>query len=150
MEQLVAAIQKAEADAATLAKEIAQLDEDISVYEGDKKAATEVTACVFGLMSDALSPKRRSSLQTVSRRVFRGRLSFFASQSCTLRFITRARIRSTRCKVHRAQLHQTYSSVQAEHIRTQHVLRSITARDQGVRETRGSVSRCARWRTRTT
>merc|ERR550514_2028036 len=42
MEQLVAAIQKAEADAATLAKEIAQLDEDISVYEGDKKAATEV------------------------------------------------------------------------------------------------------------
>ena len=43
MEQLVAAIQKAEADAATLAKEIAQLDEDISVYEGDKKAATEVT-----------------------------------------------------------------------------------------------------------
>ena len=38
----VAAIQKAEADAATLAKEIAQLDEDISVYEGDKKAATEV------------------------------------------------------------------------------------------------------------
>ena len=41
MEQLVAAIQKAEADAATLAKEIAQLDEDISVYEGDKKAATE-------------------------------------------------------------------------------------------------------------
>ena len=53
MEQLVAAIQKAEADAATLAKEIAQLDEDISVYEGDKKAATEVTACVFGLMSDS-------------------------------------------------------------------------------------------------
>merc|ERR1719389_435424 len=42
MEQLVAAIQKAEADAATLAKEIAQLAEDISVYEGDKKAATEV------------------------------------------------------------------------------------------------------------
>jgi len=42
MEQLVAAIQKAEADAATLAKEIAQLDEDISVWEGDKKAATEV------------------------------------------------------------------------------------------------------------
>merc|ERR1719389_749059 len=42
MEQLVAAIQKAEADAATLAKEIAHLDEDISVYEGDKKAATEV------------------------------------------------------------------------------------------------------------
>merc|ERR1719460_2420981 len=42
MEQLVAAIQKAEADAATLAKEIAGLDEDISVWEGDKKAATEV------------------------------------------------------------------------------------------------------------
>merc|ERR1719503_387416 len=42
MEQLSAAIQKAEADAATLAKEIAQLDEDISVWEGDKKAASEV------------------------------------------------------------------------------------------------------------
>merc|ERR1719460_276945 len=42
MEQLTASIQKAEADAATLAKEIAQLDEDISVWEGDKKAATEV------------------------------------------------------------------------------------------------------------
>ena len=47
MEQLVAAIQKAEADAATLAKEIAQLDEDISVYEGDKKAATEVNRSFF-------------------------------------------------------------------------------------------------------
>ena len=112
MEQLVAAIQKAEADAATLAKEIAQLDEDISVYEGDKKAATEVTACVFGLMSDALSPNRKSSLQTVSRRAFRRRLPLFASQSCTLRFITRARIHSTRCKVHLAQLHRIYSSVQ--------------------------------------
>merc|ERR1719327_452505 len=42
MEQLSASIAKAEADAATLAKEIAQLDEDISVWEGDKKAATEV------------------------------------------------------------------------------------------------------------
>merc|ERR1719345_674241 len=42
MEQLSASIQKAEADAATLAKEIAGLDEDISVWEGDKKAATEV------------------------------------------------------------------------------------------------------------
>jgi len=42
MEQLTASIQKAEADAATLAKEIAQLDEDISVWEGDKKAATQV------------------------------------------------------------------------------------------------------------
>ena len=54
MEQLVAAIQKAEADAATLAKEIAQLDEDISVYEGDKKAATEVTHGGFmtGCFSD--------------------------------------------------------------------------------------------------
>ena len=54
MEQLVAAIQKAEADAATLAKEIAQLDEDISVYEGDKKAATEVPHCVrwAGCFSD--------------------------------------------------------------------------------------------------
>ena len=47
MEQLVAAIQKAEADAATLAKEIAQLDEDISVYEGDKKAATEANRRFF-------------------------------------------------------------------------------------------------------
>jgi prefoldin subunit 5 len=42
MEQLTAKIQKSEADAATLAKEIAQLDEDISVWEGDKKAATQV------------------------------------------------------------------------------------------------------------
>merc|ERR1719460_1682250 len=42
MEQLAAAIQKAEADAATLSKEIAGLDEDISVWEGDKKASTEV------------------------------------------------------------------------------------------------------------
>ena len=42
MERLSASIQKAEADAATLAKEIAGLDEDISVWEGDKKAATEV------------------------------------------------------------------------------------------------------------
>ena len=37
IEQLTAAIQKAEADAATLSKEIAQLDEDISVAEGNKK-----------------------------------------------------------------------------------------------------------------
>ena len=50
MEQLVAAIQKAEADAATLAKEIAQLDEDISVYEGDKKAATEANRFFFSLL----------------------------------------------------------------------------------------------------
>merc|ERR1719326_2092004 len=42
IEQLGASIQKAEADAATLAKEIAQLDEDISVWQGDLKAATEV------------------------------------------------------------------------------------------------------------
>merc|ERR1719389_1126037 len=42
IEQLKASIAKNEADAATLAKEIAQLDEDISVYDGDKKAATEV------------------------------------------------------------------------------------------------------------
>merc|ERR1719327_2096107 len=41
MEQLAASIQKNEADASTLSKEIAQLDEDISVWEGDKKAATE-------------------------------------------------------------------------------------------------------------
>ena len=37
-----AATEQAEADAGTLSKEIAQLDEDISVWEGDKKAATEV------------------------------------------------------------------------------------------------------------
>jgi histone H3/H4 len=42
IEQLGASIQKAEADAATLAKEIAQLDEDISVWQGDLKASTEV------------------------------------------------------------------------------------------------------------
>merc|ERR1719146_378485 len=42
MEQLAASIQKNQADATTLSKEIAQLDEDISVWEGDKKAATEV------------------------------------------------------------------------------------------------------------
>jgi len=42
MEQLNAAISKAEADAATLSREIAALDEDISVWTGDKKAATEV------------------------------------------------------------------------------------------------------------
>ena len=54
MEQLVAAIQKAEADAATLAKEIAQLDEDISVYEGDKKAATEVNRRFFFLQGRVL------------------------------------------------------------------------------------------------
>ena len=37
---------QAEADAATLSKEIAGLDEDISVWEGDKKASTEV-GCAF-------------------------------------------------------------------------------------------------------
>ena len=134
MEQLVAAIQKAEADAATLAKEIAQLDEDISVYEGDKKAATEVTACVFGLMSDALSPNRRSSLQTVSRRAFRRRLPLFASQSCTLRFIMRYEfaVRVVKC---------------IKHSSTGLI---CLCKDQGVREARGSVPRCARWRTRTT
>jgi hypothetical protein len=42
MEQLSASIQKNEADAATLSKQIAGLDEDISVWEGDKKASTEV------------------------------------------------------------------------------------------------------------
>jgi septal ring factor EnvC (AmiA/AmiB activator) len=42
IEQLTASIQKAQADAATLSKEIAKLDEDISVAEGNKKAATEV------------------------------------------------------------------------------------------------------------
>merc|ERR1719329_1898606 len=47
MERLSASIQKAEADAATLAKEIAGLDEDISVWEGDKKAATEASAYEF-------------------------------------------------------------------------------------------------------
>merc|ERR1719161_878721 len=42
MEQLQAAIQKAEADAATLTTEIAGLDHDLSVYAGDQKAAAEV------------------------------------------------------------------------------------------------------------
>jgi hypothetical protein len=42
MEQLAASIQKNQADASTASKEIAQLDEDISVWSGDKKAATEV------------------------------------------------------------------------------------------------------------
>jgi hypothetical protein len=42
MEQLSASIAKGEADAATLGKEITQLDEDISVWTGDKKAATQV------------------------------------------------------------------------------------------------------------
>merc|ERR1719482_779386 len=40
--QRAASIQKNQADASTLSKEIAQLDEDISVWSGDKKAATEV------------------------------------------------------------------------------------------------------------
>ena len=38
---------QAEADAATLSKEIAGLDEDISVWEGDKKASTEVGCASF-------------------------------------------------------------------------------------------------------
>merc|ERR1719386_288446 len=42
MEMLQADIQKYEADAARLAKEIAQHDEDISTWEGDFKAATKV------------------------------------------------------------------------------------------------------------
>jgi chromosome segregation ATPase len=42
MEQLSASISKAQADAMTLSKEIAGLDEDISVWEGDKRASTEV------------------------------------------------------------------------------------------------------------
>jgi len=42
MEQLSANIAKNEADAETLAREITQLDQDISVFGGDKKAATEV------------------------------------------------------------------------------------------------------------
>jgi len=42
MEQLVAAIQKAEADAATLAKEIAEHDSNMAMWEGDKQAATQV------------------------------------------------------------------------------------------------------------
>merc|ERR1719456_1812495 len=42
IEMLTASIAKNEADAATLSREIAQLDEDISVWQGDKKAATEV------------------------------------------------------------------------------------------------------------
>jgi tetratricopeptide (TPR) repeat protein len=42
MDQLSANIAKNEADAETLAREITQLDTDISVFAGDKKAATEV------------------------------------------------------------------------------------------------------------
>jgi len=42
IEMLKAEIQKNEADAAALAKEIAAHDEDISVWEGDQKAATKV------------------------------------------------------------------------------------------------------------
>merc|ERR1719258_675357 len=42
IEMLKADIQKYEADAAALAKEIAAHDEDISVWQGDQKAATKV------------------------------------------------------------------------------------------------------------
>merc|ERR1719281_2092339 len=42
MDQLSSNIAKNEADAETLAREITQLDQDISVFGGDKKAATEV------------------------------------------------------------------------------------------------------------
>jgi chromosome segregation ATPase len=42
IEKLNADIQKAEADAARLGREIAQHDEDISVFQGDVKAATKV------------------------------------------------------------------------------------------------------------
>merc|ERR1719326_2474956 len=42
IEMLKADIQKNEADAAALAKEIAAHDEDISVWQGDQKAATKV------------------------------------------------------------------------------------------------------------
>merc|ERR1719460_2780418 len=42
IEMLKADIQKYEADAAALAKEIAQHDEDIAVWQGDQKAATKV------------------------------------------------------------------------------------------------------------
>merc|ERR1719146_5109 len=42
MDQLSANIAKNEADAETLAREITQLNQDISVFGGDKKAATEV------------------------------------------------------------------------------------------------------------
>merc|ERR1719377_64554 len=42
IEMLKADIQKYEADASALAKEIAEHDEDISVWQGDQKAATKV------------------------------------------------------------------------------------------------------------
>ena len=42
IEMLQADIEKFEADAARVAKELAQHDEDISTWEGDFKAATEV------------------------------------------------------------------------------------------------------------
>jgi hypothetical protein len=44
MEQLTASIQKAEADAATLAKSIAELDANMATAEADKKNAAEVRA----------------------------------------------------------------------------------------------------------
>ena len=62
MEQLSAAIQKAEADAATLSKEIAGLDEDISVWEGDKKASTEVPDALFAPGSRLFSAHKRNFL----------------------------------------------------------------------------------------
>ena len=43
---------QAEADAATLSKEIAGLDEDISVWEGDKKASTEARCACTAELTD--------------------------------------------------------------------------------------------------
>ena len=56
---------QAEADAATLSKEIAGLDEDISVWEGDKKASTEV-GCAFlaGWQQDSVDASSRISSGT--------------------------------------------------------------------------------------
>ena len=94
MEQLVAAIQKAEADAATLAKEIAQLDEDISVYEGDKKAATEVNRRFFFPPGEGPGRRKKSFCEKSSQLGF-GRSSvlvwdwcqFFVSPDLPLRSV---------------------------------------------------------------
>ena len=57
IEMLKADIQKYEADASALAKEIAEHDEDISVWEGDIKAATKAPEISIRLHRH---PSRRS------------------------------------------------------------------------------------------
>ena len=87
MEQLVAAIQKAEADAATLAKEIAQLDEDISVYEGDKKAATEVNRRFFSSRGGSFCEKSSQLGVGRSSELVRDWCQFFVSPDLPLRSV---------------------------------------------------------------